>query len=142
MRTMKVVTVMVTFLVTWWSPVTTSSHYSGLVRYQRGDQGPDDDLQPSEINIETNTVVTDIVVPPIGGPNVCRSRSRTFCCPGWHQRGSTGLCLVPICTSERCGLSGRCIKPNLCLCDGGKIASRCGDAGAIDEGGKNEPSWT
>ena len=61
-----------------------------LIRYQRGDQGPDDDLNHSEIGVDTNTVITDIIVPPIGGPNVCRSRSRTFCCPGWHQRDSTG----------------------------------------------------
>ena len=61
-----------------------------MIRYQRGDQGPDDDLNHSEIGVDTNTVITDIIVPPIGGPNVCRSRSRTFCCPGWHQRDSTG----------------------------------------------------
>ena len=45
---------------------------SGLVRYQRGDQGPDDDLSSSEIHINSNTVITDLVIPPIGGPNVCR----------------------------------------------------------------------
>ena len=130
MGTMKVAWILVMMM-----PCIRSSHYSGLVRYQRGDQGPDDDLDHSEINIETNTVVTDMVVPPVGGPNVCRSRSRTFCCPGWHQRGSTGLCLAPVCTSQRCGSNGRCIKPNLCLCEGGKIASRCGDGGAIEDGG-------
>jgi len=76
------------------------------------------------------------VRPPIGGPNVCRSRSRTFCCPGWHQRGSTGLCLVPICSSNRCGPTGRCIKPGLCLCDGGTIATNCGNSNAIGSNGK------
>ena len=96
---------------------------SGLARYQRGDQGPDND---EVMHIDTTNVITDMVIPPMGGPNVCRSRSRTFCCPGWHQRGTTGLCLVPVCSSDRCGSNGRCIKPNLCLCEGGKIASHCG----------------
>ena len=98
---------------------------SGLARYQRGDQGPDND---EVMHIDTNNVITDMVIPPMGGPNVCRSRSRTFCCPGWHQRGTTGLCLVPVCSSDRCGSNGRCIKPNLCLCEGGKIASHCGQS--------------
>ena len=98
---------------------------SGLARYQRGDQGPDDN---DEVHIDSNTIITDTVIPPMGGPNVCRSRSRTFCCPGWHQRGTTGLCLVPVCSDERCGSNGRCIKPNLCLCDGGKIATNCGQS--------------
>ena len=75
----------------------------------------------------------------MGGPNVCRSRSRTFCCPGWHQRGTTGLCLVPVCSDERCGSNGRCIKPNLCLCDGGKIASHCGQS--IENEGKFIIQW-
>lgn len=109
---------------------------NGLVRYQRGDQGPDDDLHQTDISIDYNSVVTDTIVPPIGGPNVCRSRSRTFCCPGWHQRGSTGLCLVPVCSSNRCGNNGRCIKPNLCLCEGGKIAAHCGDGSSPDNEGK------
>ena len=104
---------------------------SGLARYQRGDQGPDDN---DEVHIDTNSIITDTVIPPMGGPNVCRSRSRTFCCPGWHQRGTTGLCLVPVCSDERCGSNGRCIKPNLCLCDGGKIASHCGQS--IENEGK------
>ena len=107
-------------------------------RYQRGDQGPDDDLHHSEIGVDTNTVITDIIVPPIGGPNVCRSRSRTFCCPGWHQRDSTGLCLVPLCSSNRCGSNGRCIKPNLCLCEGGKIAAHCGDSSSLESTGINK----
>ena len=121
-------------------------------RYQRGDQGPDDDLHHTEIGVDTTNVITDIIVPPIGGPNVCRSRSRTFCCPGWHQRDSTGLCLVPQCSSNRCGSNGRCIKPNLCLCEGGKIAAHCGDSGSLENTGtdffyllyswvSNEPLW-
>ena len=39
------------------------------------------------------------------------------------QRGMTGLCLVPLCSSG-CGSGGHCIKPSLCVCDGGKIAPR------------------
>ena len=108
----------------------------GLVRYQRGDQGPDD-LENDITIIDTSfNETTDLVIPPIGGPNVCRSRARTFCCPGWHQRGSTGLCLVPICSSNRCGANGRCIKPNLCLCEGGKIATKCGDSKGLEENGE------
>ena len=104
-------------------------------RYQRGDQGPDDlDNDISIIDFDQNKTIS--VRPPIGGPNVCRSRSRTFCCPGWHQRGSTGLCLVPICSSNRCGSSGRCIKPGLCLCDGGTIATNCGNSNSIGSNGK------
>ena len=63
-----------------------------------------------------------------------RSRERKFCCPGWSQRGISGLCLVPICT-RGCGNSGKCIKPNLCVCDGGKIGSRCGSSGGSGRGG-------
>lgn len=108
---------------------------SYIFRYQRGDQGPDDlDNDISIIDFEQNKTIS--VRPPIGGPNVCRSRSRTFCCPGWHQRGSTGLCLVPICSSNRCGPTGRCIKPGLCLCDGGTIATNCGNSNAIGSNGK------
>ena len=79
----------------------------------------------------------NLLPPVVGGPNVCRSASAsgaaTFCCPGWRQRGLTGLCLAPVC-SRGCGeggVGGRCIKPNLCLCAGGRIMPRCqeGDAG-------------
>ena len=63
-----------------------------------------------------------------------RSRERKFFCPGWSQRGISGLCLVPICT-RGCGNSGKCIKPNLCVCDGGKIGSRCGSSGGSGRGG-------
>ncbi|KAK6631430.1 hypothetical protein RUM44_005957 [Polyplax serrata] len=58
-------------------------------------------------------------------PNVCRSRhdSRTHCCPGWTIKVSTGLCTVPIC-SRSCG-TGRCIKPNMCLCEGGTLGFTC-----------------
>ncbi len=70
-----------------------------------------------------------LLPPPIGGPNVCRSSAGdSFCCPGWAQRGLTGLCLVPVCRAG-CGgdspAKSRCIKPNLCLCEGGKIMPRC-----------------
>jgi len=49
----------------------------------------------------------------------------------------TGLCLVPIC-SRGCGGGGRCIKPNLCLCDGGKIGGRCGGGGGRGGGGAGD----
>ncbi len=94
-----------------------------FARFQRGDQGPD---------MTDGHGATDggDLLPPIGGPNVCRSSTSSFCCPGWRQRGLTGLCLVPIC-ARGCGDDrGRCIKPNLCLCDGGKIMPRCQGVGA------------
>ena len=49
----------------------------------------------------------------------------------------SGLCLVPRCSSNRCGSNGRCIKPNLCLCEGGKIAGHCGDSGSLENSGTN-----
>ncbi|XP_069699509.1 fibrillin-2-like isoform X2 [Periplaneta americana] len=60
---------------------------------------------------------------PAGGPNVCRSRYRHYCCPGWTIKVSTGLCVIPVC-SRSCN-AGRCIKPNICLCDGGIVSSSC-----------------
>ncbi|XP_043673250.1 fibrillin-2-like isoform X2 [Vespula pensylvanica] len=62
-------------------------------------------------------------VPPTG-PNVCRSRFKNYCCPGWSKKPETGLCVIPVCT-RRCG-TGRCIRPNICLCEGGTVASTCG----------------
>ncbi len=41
----------------------------------------------------------------VGGPNVCKSRGRSQCCPGWKVKPPTGLCLTPICKNE-CGPSG------------------------------------
>ncbi|XP_035710508.1 fibrillin-2 isoform X2 [Folsomia candida] len=70
---------------------------------------------------------------PVGGPNVCRSRIRTYCCPGWSQKSASGLCVIPICT-RACG-AGRCVKPNLCLCDGGTISNQC-QQGSRDGGGR------
>ncbi|KAI5722464.1 hypothetical protein M8J76_008856 [Diaphorina citri] len=61
---------------------------------------------------------------PVGGPNVCRSRYRDYCCPGWTLKQATGLCIIPVCTRP-CGL-GRCIKPNICLCENGSLGSVCG----------------
>ncbi|XP_003250904.3 fibrillin-2 [Apis mellifera] len=62
-------------------------------------------------------------VPPLG-PNVCRSRYKNYCCPGWTKKPETGLCVIPICV-RRCGPLGRCIRPNICLCEGGTVASSC-----------------
>lgn len=66
------------------------------------------------------------VAGPVGGPNVCRSRYRNYCCPGWTMNKATGLCIIPVCL-RKCG-KGRCIKPNLCLCEGGQISSTCNGA--------------
>merc|ERR1712020_608412 len=62
------------------------------------------------------------------GPNVCRSKGKSACCSGWSQRGRSGLCLAPICKQGACGGRGRCIKPGLCMCEGGHISPRCGDS--------------
>ncbi|KAF7284743.1 hypothetical protein GWI33_021612 [Rhynchophorus ferrugineus] len=58
-----------------------------------------------------------------GGPNVCRSRGRTFCCPGWQRHSTLGLCIIPVC-SRPCN-PGQCISPNVCLCSGGQKAASC-----------------
>ncbi|XP_054288254.1 fibrillin-2-like [Macrosteles quadrilineatus] len=60
---------------------------------------------------------------PVGGPNVCRSRHRNYCCPGWSMKPATGLCIIPICI-RKCG-RGRCVKPNLCMCEDGNLQSTC-----------------
>lgn len=31
--------------------------------------------------------------------------------------------------SKRCGGQGRCIRPNICLCDSGSVAAACGGQG-------------
>ncbi len=106
-------------------------------RYQRGDQGPD----MSERGGGGGRDGAALPPPAVGGPNVCRSSSTSssICCPGWAQRGLTGLCLVPICSrgcgdndqdgdgqeEEEGGIASRCIKPNLCLCRGGRIQPTC-----------------
>ncbi|RZF38291.1 hypothetical protein LSTR_LSTR007889 [Laodelphax striatellus] len=60
---------------------------------------------------------------PVGGPNVCRSRYRNYCCPGWSLKQATGLCIIPVCT-RKCG-KGSCIKPNICLCEDGRLSPSC-----------------
>ncbi|XP_069194609.1 fibrillin-1-like [Procambarus clarkii] len=65
-------------------------------------------------------------------PNVCGSRHRPFCCPGWQQKTGNNLCIIPICSRD-CGSGGRCVRPNLCMCLGGLISSVCGGRG----GGRN-----
>ncbi|XP_063590187.1 loricrin-like [Penaeus indicus] len=66
--------------------------------------------------------------PPPGGPNVCGSRHRTFCCPGWSQKPGNNLCIIPVCV-RNCGRGGRCVRPNLCMCIGGNISPVCGMRG-------------
>ncbi|XP_018328225.1 fibrillin-2 isoform X2 [Agrilus planipennis] len=65
-------------------------------------------------------------LPPLvpGGPNVCRSNRRVYCCTGWSKHPITGMCLIPVCVRS-CG-PGRCIHPNICLCDGGRKSPTCG----------------
>lgn len=70
---------------------------------------------------------------PVSGPNVCRSRSKNYCCPGWTIKPGTGLCIVPICVRS-CG-TGRCAKPNICLCEGSTWGTTCGGSGRGNYGG-------
>lgn len=100
-------------------------------RYQRGDQGPD-------LTEGAQSGGPPGLAAPIGGPNVCRSQESSHCCPGWTQRGLTGLCLVPLCRDGRCGPEGRCVKPNLCICAGGRIMPRCHQA----QGGSSSTTTT
>ena len=98
-----------------------------VTRVQRGDQGPDDTGDISD-NIQIiNTVSSSSFsrVDQLRGPNVCRSGGKSACCSGWSQRGRSGLCLVPLCNEGSCGQRGRCIKPGLCMCEGGNISPQC-----------------
>ena len=98
-----------------------------VTRVQRGDQGPDDTGDHVD-NIQIiNSVASSSFnrIDQLRGPNVCRSSGQSTCCSGWSQRGRSGLCLVPICNQGSCGQKGRCIKPGLCMCEGGNISPRC-----------------
>ena len=98
-----------------------------VTRVQRGDQGPDETGDHAD-NIQIlNSVATSSInrIDQLRGPNVCRSSGQSTCCSGWSQRGRSGLCLVPICNQGSCGQNGRCIKPGLCMCEGGNISPRC-----------------
>ncbi|XP_059048005.1 von Willebrand factor C and EGF domain-containing protein-like [Achroia grisella] len=66
------------------------------------------------------------------GPNVCRTRNGTHCCPGWTSRPNSLLCVVPLCRPD-CGSPGgspgACIGPNMCRCPGGVEAPSCNPNG-------------
>ncbi|XP_025412034.1 fibrillin-2-like isoform X2 [Sipha flava] len=79
--------------------------------------------QPPAINSADPSTDSAARQTPVGGPNVCRSRFRNYCCPGWTLKHATGLCIVPVCNRPCNG--GRCIKPNMCLCDEGSVRSAC-----------------
>ncbi|XP_048583421.1 fibrillin-1 isoform X2 [Nematostella vectensis] len=57
------------------------------------------------------------------GPHVCGGLLNPSCCPGWQQRSSLGLCVVPICRFG-CG-TGICVRPNVCRCPQGNFAPQC-----------------
>lgn len=100
-------------------------------RVQRGDQGPDDtgDISDKLQLISTSSASSSFHrFDQLRGPNVCRAKGKSSCCSGWSQRGRSGLCLAPICKQGACGGRGRCIKPGLCMCEGGHISPRCGDS--------------
>ncbi|XP_046415905.1 fibrillin-2-like isoform X1 [Neodiprion fabricii] len=65
---------------------------------------------------------------PLRGPNICRTRHTNYCCPGWTKKPESGLCVIPVC-SRRCGVQGRCIRPNICMCESGTVASVCNTVG-------------
>ncbi|XP_029674893.1 fibrillin-2-like isoform X2 [Formica exsecta] len=102
------------FLLTAWIVLACRFIQDGVATGQRYTPSPSQDLD--------NTLQS---VPPVG-PNVCRSRYKNYCCPGWSKKPETGLCVIPICI-RRCGSVGRCIQPNICLCEGGIVASACGN---------------
>ncbi|KAL1420962.1 hypothetical protein MTO96_004329 [Rhipicephalus appendiculatus] len=59
--------------------------------------------------------------------NVCRYGPAPICCDGWSKQwshGRYGPCIVPVCRRS-CG-QGRCIRPNVCRCTNGVVASSCG----------------
>ncbi|XP_071115970.1 fibrillin-2-like [Haliotis cracherodii] len=60
------------------------------------------------------------------GRNTCPgpSRHKRRCCPGWSQPNSSRRCIVPICISS-CGPGGRCMRPNVCLCQNRQIGPSC-----------------
>uniref|UniRef100_A0A8B9EVW3 Fibrillin 2 n=1 Tax=Amazona collaria TaxID=241587 RepID=A0A8B9EVW3_9PSIT len=58
------------------------------------------------------------------GPNVCGSRFRSYCCPGWKTLPGGNQCIVPICKNS-CG-DGFCSRPNMCTCASGQISPTCG----------------
>ncbi|XP_066038029.1 fibrillin-2 isoform X1 [Chamaea fasciata] len=57
------------------------------------------------------------------GPNVCGSRFRSYCCPGWKTLPGGNQCIVPICRNS-CG-DGFCSRPNMCTCASGQISPTC-----------------
>jgi hypothetical protein len=54
---------------------------------------------------------------------VCKARYRTYCCPGWTRHNILGLCIVPVCSRSCC--AGRCVQPNMCLCENGQQSTTC-----------------
>ena len=108
-------------------------------RVQRGDQGPDETGGDLSDNLQfMNTISSSSSfsrIDQLRGPNVCRSGGQSACCSGWSQRGRSGLCLNPICNEGSCGQRGRCIKPGLCMCEGGNISPRCRSANSFISNG-------
>ncbi|XP_018574078.1 fibrillin-2-like [Anoplophora glabripennis] len=97
-------------------------------RHNRGHRGSN---QESNSNNDDKTPLSP------GGPNVCRSRTRTYCCPGWQRHNLLGLCIIPVC-SRPCG-SGQCVSPNTCLCEGGHKASSCKQSYKQIQGSEGRP---
>ncbi|CAH1374115.1 unnamed protein product [Tenebrio molitor] len=83
------------------------------------------DADPSRYNRNHHASDSENSLQPLtpGGPNVCKARYRTYCCPGWTRHNILGLCIVPVC-SRSCG-AGRCVQPNMCLCENGQQSTTC-----------------
>lgn len=58
------------------------------------------------------------------GPNVCGARFKRKCCNGWSRPSGSQLCIIPVCIAG-CGSSGRCMRPNQCLCSNRQISPQC-----------------
>uniref|UniRef100_A0A8D2MZ83 FBN2 protein n=1 Tax=Zonotrichia albicollis TaxID=44394 RepID=A0A8D2MZ83_ZONAL len=65
------------------------------------------------------------------GPNVCGSRFRSYCCPGWRTLAGGNQCIVPICRNS-CG-DGFCSRPNMCTCASGQISPTCASRPAAQQ---------
>uniref|UniRef100_A0A5K3ES36 Secreted protein n=1 Tax=Mesocestoides corti TaxID=53468 RepID=A0A5K3ES36_MESCO len=58
------------------------------------------------------------------GPNVCGYFwGMTRCCEGW-TKSLDGLCTTAICAGN-CGERGRCVAPNQCKCEDGRVRPDC-----------------
>ncbi|KAF4803815.1 hypothetical protein TURU_012982 [Turdus rufiventris] len=77
----------------------------------------------SRIMTRNKYIVSNVMASTVR-PNVCGSRFRSYCCPGWKTLPGGNQCIVPICRNS-CG-DGFCSRPNMCTCASGQISPTCG----------------